>query len=166
MSEGTPIVGLLCALVIGLPIGTLIGAVILRAAIALYNKMAGGASSPSGVPMPAFGKAMWISFAICFAQIVVGFLIAGLTGPGLTAPGAGEKEANVVGEIISFPVSLLIMVAILSAKLPTTFARAILVTLCYMLVTLCFMLISIVVVGVLVAVAVILFGVVLKGTGI
>jgi hypothetical protein len=116
--------------------------------------------------MPAFGKAMWISFAICFAQIVVGFLIAGLTGPGLTAPGAGEKEANVVGEIISFPVSLLIMVAILSAKLPTTFARAILVTLCYMLVTLCFMLISIVVVGVLVAVAVILFGVVLKGTGI
>jgi hypothetical protein len=166
MSEGAPIVGLLCALVIGIPIGTLIGAVILRAAIALYNKMAGGASSPSGVPMPAFGKAMWISFAICFAQIVVGFLIVAVTSPRATASGTGENEVNVVAELISFPVSLLIMVAILSSKLPTTFGRAILVTLCYMLVTLCYMLISILIVGVLVAVAFILLGVYLKGTGI
>jgi hypothetical protein len=150
MPEDAAIVGLLCALVIGLAIGTLIGAVFLRAAVALYNTMAGGASSPSRVPKPAFGKAMWISFAICLAQMVVGLFIGGVTGTGATAPGAGEKGVDVAQQLISLLVSLLIMAAILSAKLPTTFGRAILVTLCYML-------IIILVVGVIVAVAVVLF---------
>jgi hypothetical protein len=156
MPEGAPI-GLLYALVIGLPIGTLIGAVFLRAAVAPYNavallnnKMAGGASSPSRVPPPAFGKAMWISFATCFAQLVVGFFIEGVTGTGAMAAGVGEKGVDVVALRISFLVSLFIMVAILSAELPTTFGRAILVTICDILIV-------ILVVGVIVAIAVVLF---------
>jgi hypothetical protein len=44
------------------------------------------------------------------------------------------------------------MAGMLSAKLPTTFGRAVLVTLCYMLVVL-------IVVGVLVGIAVLVFGV-------
>ena len=153
MAQGAAIAGLLCgALVIGLAIGTLIGAVFLRAAIALYNKMAGGASSPSRVPAPAFGKAMWISFATCVAHLVVGLFIGGVTGTGATAPGAGEKGVDFVTQqpLISLSVSLLIMAAILSEKLPTTFGRAILVTLCYLLIV-------ILVVGVIVAIAVVLF---------
>jgi hypothetical protein len=63
MPEDAAIAGLLCALVIGVPVGTPIGAVFLRAAVALYNKLAGGPSSPSSVPEPTFGKAMWITFA-------------------------------------------------------------------------------------------------------
>ena len=63
MAKGSAIGGLLWAVVIGVPVGTLIGAVCLRAAVALYNKMAGGPSSPSSVPEPTFGKAMWITFA-------------------------------------------------------------------------------------------------------
>jgi hypothetical protein len=157
MPQGAAIAGVLCALVIGLAIGTLIGAVFLRAAIALYNKMAGGASSPSGVPAPAFGKAMWISFATCVAQLVVGLFIGGVTGTGATAPGAGDKGVDVVTQLISLSVSLFIMAAILSGKLPTTFGRAILVTLCYLLIV-------ILVVGVLVAIALVVFGVVLRGT--
>jgi hypothetical protein len=151
MPQGAAIAGLLlCALAIGLAFGTLLGAVFLRAAIALYNQMAGGAASPSRVPAPAFGKAMWISFAICVAQLIVGLLIGGVSGPGATAAGAGEKEVNIVPQLIALSVSLFIMAAILSEKLPTTFGRALLVTFCYLLLV-------ILVVGALVAIAVVLF---------
>ena len=144
---------LLCALAIGLALGTLIGAVLLRAAVALYNKMAGGASSPFGVPEPVFGKAMWISFDICVAQLVVGLFIVALTGTGTTVvPRANEKGVDVVGLLIPVLIGLFSQVAILSAKLPTTFGRAILVALCYLLVAL-------LVVGALVGIAVLVFGV-------
>src|SRR5215831_3204803 len=109
---------LLCALAIGLTLGTLIGAVFLREAVALYNKMAGGASSPSSVPKPLFGKAMWISFDTCVAQVIVGLFVGGLTGTGATPAGAGAKGMD-AALLISILVSLFIQVAILSEKLPT-----------------------------------------------
>jgi hypothetical protein len=155
---------LACALVVGVAVGTLIGAVFLRAAVALYNKMAGGASSPSCVPEPALGKAMWIIFAAALAHVVVGWLVGEITVPGAplrkplesliaeVAGGVGPKGVDNVAELFSIPIGLLIMAGILSAKLPTTFGRALLVTLCYLLVVLP-------VVGVLVGIAVLVFGV-------
>jgi hypothetical protein len=155
MPEGAAIGGLLSVLVIGVAVGTLIGAICLRAAVALYNKLAGGASSPSSIPEPALGKAMWISFATCVAQMVVGLFIGGVTGTGATEAGAGEKGVN-VALLTSIPVSLLIQAAILSEKLPTTFGRAILVTLCDMLIV-------IFAVAVLVGIAVLVLGFALRG---
>jgi hypothetical protein len=146
MPEGAAIVGLLCALVIGIAVATLIGAVCLRAAIALYNKLAGGVTSPSSVPELTLRKAMWITFSIFLAQMVVGLLIGIFTGPrtplhglleslmGDVAGSAGEKRVDVVVQLFSFPVGLLIMAAVLSVKMPTTFGRACLVTLCYLLI--------------------------------
>ena len=158
MPEGAAVGAmLLYALVIGLSIETLIGAVFLRAAISLYNKMAGGASSPGSVPEPAFGKAMWIIFGSTVFQMVVGGLVIGIsTDAGPVAAGAGGKGVDFVAQLISLPVGLLIMAAVLSAKLPTTFGRAVLVTFCYMLMVL-------LVVGVLEGIAVLLFGVALGG---
>ena len=170
MPEGAALGGLLlCALFIGLLIETLIGAVFLRAAVALYNKyimfstkLAGETSSPRSVPEPAFGKAMWIIFDSTVMRIVVvGLLIGISSGAGPVAPGAGGKGDHVVAQLISSPVSilimsLLIMAAVLSAKLPTTFGRAILVTFCYMLVVL-------LVVGVLVGIVVLVLRVDLRG---
>jgi hypothetical protein len=151
MPEGAAIGWLLGALVIGVAVGTLIGAVLLRAAVALYNKMAGGASSPSSVPEPAFRKAMWITFEIWVYQMVAGLFYFGIfTRDGAAAPGA----RGVVFQLIFSAVSLLIMVGMLSAKLPTTFGRAILVTLCDMLV-------SLLVVGVLAVIAFLVFAVAL-----
>src|SRR5262249_55801941 len=125
---------LLGAMAMGLAIGTLLGAVFLRAGVALYNWQTGGASSPSSVPKPAFGKAMWISFDICVPQLVVGLFIGALTGTGATVPRANEKGVDVVGLLIPVLIGLFIQVAIVSAKLPTTFGRAILVTLCDLLI--------------------------------
>jgi hypothetical protein len=119
--------------------------------------MAGDDSSPVRVPRPAFGKAMWISFAICVAQLLVGSFISGVTGIGPTAAGAGEKGVDVNTQLIFLSVSLFLMTAILSEKLPTTFAQAIVITLCYLFVVL-------LVVGAIAAIAVVLFGVNLRGT--
>jgi len=152
MPESAVIGVLLCALVIGVAVGTLIGAVFLRAAVALYNKLAGGASSPSSVPEPAFGKAMWIIFATSLAQLVVAGLLTGFSPVSeqwRQVP--GEKGVDVVA-LISIPVGLLVMAAVLSAKLPTTFGRAIIVSLYYVL-------LELLVVGILVAIAAVVFGV-------
>src|SRR5262249_15413072 len=128
----------------------------LRAAVSLYNKLAGGASSPSSVPEPTFGKAMWITFATCVAQMVVGLFIGGVTGAGATAASASEKRGDVALLLISIPVSLFVSAAILSAKLPTIFGRAILLTLCDMLIV-------IFAVAVLVVIAVLVLGFALRG---
>jgi hypothetical protein len=157
MPEGAGIGWLLCALVIGVAVGTPIGAVCLRAAVALYNKLAGGASSPSSVPEPAFRKAMWITFDIFLAQLVGGYFVFGLaTGAGPPAAGARGQGVGMVVQLIYVLVSFLITAEILSSKLPTTFGRAILVTLCDMLVAL-------LVAGVLVGIAVIVFAAALRG---
>src|SRR5262249_4168509 len=158
LPEGVPIGWMLCALAIGLVVGTLLGAVFLYAAIALYkaiallNKMLGGGSSPSSVPWPAFGKAMWITFETSMYQMVAGLLIFGL----FRGDGAGTRGQVVdgVAQLLFVPVSILITVGVLSAKLPTTIGRAILVTLCDVLLVL-------LAVSVLVAIAVLLFGVAL-----
>jgi hypothetical protein len=158
MPDGAILGGLLCALVVGVAVGTLIGAVFLRAAIALYKKLTGGASSPWSVPEPDLGSAMWITFAASLAQMVVGALIGAAVGSGTSSPGARGQGHDLVAQLISFPVGLLVMAAVLSAKLPTTFGRAILVTLCYVLITL-------LVVGILVGVAILVFKVVLGNGG-
>jgi hypothetical protein len=155
MPQGAAIGVLLCALAIFVAVGTLIGAVFLRAAVALYNKLAGGTSSASSVPEPALGKAMWITFATSLAQFIVSSLIGLGIGAGAAA-GARGQGLDMVAQLISFPVSLLIMVEMLSARLPTTFRRAFLVTLCYLLVAL-------LAVGVLVGIAVLVFAVALRG---
>jgi hypothetical protein len=155
MSERAVIGLLLCALVFGATVGTLVCALCLRVAIRLYNRLAGGASSPSSVPEPTLGKAMWITFAIFVAQVIVGMLVIGPVG-GDGAMTAGARGSDVVTQVISIPVSFLIAVGILSAKLPTTFGRAILVSLCDMLV-------SLLVSGVLVGIAVVVLGVALIG---
>ena len=156
MPEGAAVGVLVCVLVIGAVVGTLIGAVFLCAAVALYNKLAGGASSPDSVPQPTLGKAMWIILAISLGQLIAGSLLGLCTDVGPTAPRVRGLGVDGIAELISFPVSFLIIVGILSAKLPTTFGRAIVVALCYMFIVL-------LVVGVLVGVAVLVVGVALEG---
>ena len=156
--EGAAIGVLLCALVIGVAVGTLIGAVFLRAAVALYNNLAGGVSSPHSVPVPDFRKALWITFSISVVQIIVGLLIDGLIpeARGVVAKLFIPEARGLVAKLFFLPVSLLIMVWMLSARLPTTFGRALLVTLCDMFLV-------ILVAAVLVGIAALVFVVALKG---
>jgi hypothetical protein len=110
--------GLLCGLVIGVAIGTLIGAVILRAACWLYNKIAGGPNSASAVPEPDFGKAI----LICFVTALVNSGIQLVLGLVASQMGAATN-------LISLPISFIVMAAMLTSMLPTTFGRGLLVAL-------------------------------------
>jgi hypothetical protein len=160
MPEGVEVGLLLGALAIGFTVATLIDALFLRAAVALYNmvatlndRMAGDASFPSRVPQPTVGEAWWISFQISVARILVGGLIFGLFRDDENARG---RIVDSVAQLLFVPISLLITVGVLSAKLPTTFVRAILITLFDILLV-------VLVVGVLVGIAVLVFGVALMG---
>jgi len=125
-----------CVMVFALALGTVIGAAFLRTACALYNKLAGGKGSPSSVPEPLLGKALGIIFVTTLANAVAGFVIGLLVGAGSAEAGASERGPAVIAQLLSLPVSLLVMAGMSSALLPTTFARGLLVALCYLLVVL------------------------------
>ena len=123
----------LLAAVIALTLAVLIGVAFLRVSIAIYNMLVGGASSPNSVPVPEFERAALITCVTAALQVVVRFMIGRMIGAGAVVLGVGGKKADVVTLLISLPVSFLIMVLMLTALLPTTFGRALLVTMCYVL---------------------------------
>lgn len=121
----------LCVMFFAIPLATVIGAVFLRAACTLYNKLADGTGSPSSVPELSLGKAMGISFATTLVNAVARFAIGLLVGAGGAARGP-----VVIAQLLSLPVGLLVMAGLNSALLPTTFARGLSIALCYVLVAL------------------------------
>jgi hypothetical protein len=133
MPDSAAVEGLLCVLGIALAIELVLSALFLLAAIALFNKMAGGARSPRSVPPVKFGKALMITFIIrVFDVVALLFLVFGLGVAGAAAS-TDTATSSVVQFLIPFAVNLLVMSMILSEMLPTTPRRALLVTLCYLL---------------------------------
>jgi hypothetical protein len=120
---------MLCAMIVGLTIGTLIGAVILRAACWLYNSMVGGPKSPSAVPEPTMGRAMGIVFVTLLVNFAVSFGVGLVVGGGAAAAGGDTQMAGIIAQLVSIPISFLVMAGMLTALLPTTFPRALLVAL-------------------------------------
>jgi hypothetical protein len=100
MPEGAVLGGMLCALVVGVTLGTLIGAVFLRSACALYNRLVGGRKSPSSVPEPLLGKAMGITFVTTLVNAVLGFGIGLVVGAGGAATGASERNMKILAQLI------------------------------------------------------------------
>jgi hypothetical protein len=132
------LVTMLCGAALFVVLGTLIGGLFLRAAIGLYNRMAGGVSSPGSVPVPGFGKAIGIAFLTILATAIVVFVAGWAVNTGFVAAGAGERGFDLLAQVISVPASLLVMAGMLTAMLPTSFGKAVLVTLCFL--PLCFLL--------------------------
>jgi len=128
---GGAVLGGMC---FGLVIGTLIGAVLIRASVWLYNKFTGGPESPSAVPSPDFGKACGIALATTGANFVVNLIMGMMMGGAAAAGGASPQGTQIVAQLVSLPVSFFVAAAMLMLLLPTTFGRAMLVALCYILV--------------------------------
>lgn len=145
--------GLLCVLLVALPIGLLVGAVILRAAVSLANKVVGGSpdqeaeddydwdsdeddpptrrTRPGGaVPVPGLGRAVLIVFAAGLANVLVG-IVVGLAFGAARAAGGGFNGPGprLAAQLVSLPFGFLVSACIGGAMLPTTFPRACLVTL-------------------------------------
>lgn len=135
MGQGAAIVGALFGLGVLLAIGTLVGGLLLRAAIGLYNAMAGGAGSSEAVPEPPIDKAMGITFAAVLANVIVGSVVGLVMAAPMATTSDGAGGGGMIHQLVGLPAGLLVMAGMLSALLPTTFGRAVLVTLCHLLIS-------------------------------
>jgi hypothetical protein len=164
---GALVAGVLCQFILG----SLFGAVILRAACSWYNWMVGrkrtqpiaalsqtvpeqfpaaddnpyaasvvqpqaGDDPTVGVPEPSFGQAWLISFVTILVNAIVGFIVGLAVGAGVEAAGADGASLGKVALLVSIPVSFLVFAGMLTAMLPTSFGRALIVTLLYLAVSL------------------------------
>jgi hypothetical protein len=80
------------------------------------------------------GKAMGILFAVALINTMLAFFIALVIAAVGAAAGVREQNTTVIAELITFPISLLVMSGLLSRMLPTAFRRAFVVTLLYLLI--------------------------------
>jgi len=124
-----PAIAVICSLGFVVFFATLIGAVILRAACWLNNTMVGGAKSESGVPEPGLGRAMGIVLVTLLVNGGVGFGVGFLMGASLLQSGMSPLTMQVIVTLIGVPIGFVVMSAMLTAMLPTTFGRAAIVTL-------------------------------------
>ncbi|WP_417381300.1 hypothetical protein [Gimesia sp.] len=138
LGASNPLAVLLCLLVVVLPISLLIGAVILRASVSLFNKFAGfEEDSYYRVPEPTMLHAMGMLLLITIANGIVGFMfgaIAGTSGLVQVGPQGVDPAGKLLLNLVTLPISFMIFSAILSSMLPTTFKRAMGVVLCQYLI--------------------------------
>jgi hypothetical protein len=148
---GGAIAGILCVVLVALPLGLLIGAVILRAAVSFANKClpqprsrydddyddwddyddrprSRRRSSSKAIPEPSMGQAMGIVFVNFIVGFVVSIPINIAMGAGVAGAG-GDPAARLIASLIQLPIGFLINAGVLTAMLPTTFPRACLVVL-------------------------------------
>ncbi len=101
MRDCAEIVVTLTGLGVLLFVGTLLGTIILRDAVSLYNTLAGGAASGKVVPEPSVGKAMGITFVATLVNVAVRFIV-GLFMVGLANTSSGvESEWSVISQLVS-----------------------------------------------------------------
>lgn len=135
---------MVCVLVVAVPLGLLIGAVILRAAVSFANKCLPKEverdddewddydrprrRGTTPIPEPGMGKAM----GIVFVNAIVGFLISipinlalglGVANMG----GRQDLQTQLIASLIQLPIGFLVNAGVLAGMLPTTFPRACLV---------------------------------------
>ena len=145
MNEAIAGMALIGALITAL-IGTVVQAVILRAAVAMYNRLS-GANKPTeydeegipyaksadafeGVPEPSMPQAMGICFAVVMINTVVGFVARVLENEA-----AFDLGTVLIIRFSGAALSLFVMAAVLASALPTYFNHAIMVTLCHLLIS-------------------------------
>lgn len=125
---------MLVLMVVGIVIGLLISAAILRGAVSLCNKMMGN-DSYGQVAVPSLGRAMLLSLVIFVLQGVVSVGVAIVLGlMSASAASLGANSLAVIPQLASVPVGFFVNSALLSALLPTSFTKGMVVALCQYLI--------------------------------
>ena len=122
---GTALAGVFFILAIVLVFGTVVGAMILRAACSLFNKFAGGRDAQGAVPDPSFGRAVGISFVATLIQMVIAFVLSLATRAG----GIGDMVTPAILRLAFLPLSICVLASITTAVLPTSFGKGMLIAL-------------------------------------
>lgn len=134
---GGLIVGLICGLIGAILIGGTIGAVIIRAAVWLTNKVVGGT-----IPDPSFGRA----FGMAVAAVVVNWIVSTIAQ--LAMAGGNPQTVQLISALIGLPISFFVLAGIATVMLPTSFPRACLVALFYIIVAIAIVVVIFVIVAV------------------
>lgn len=150
-----------CGILVAIPIGFLIGSLILRAAVWISNKILGPrqesfdedeyedeeeytGSRRRSIPQPTIGQGMMVVLLYAIinfgAQMMVKAAMIGAAAPALVRGGV-----EILAALIGMPISFLVMAWMCTALLPTSFGRACLVVLFYFLI--CTTLATVIVVG-------------------
>ncbi len=123
--------GILCTILVVIPIIIAVSAIVLRAAVTGFNKM----SSPdNAVPEPSFMKAMGIAAASTIVSYMVNFAIGFLGAGAMIAGGANPMQAQIIIILISLPAGFLVVAGMLTAMLPASFGKSMIITLLYYLI--------------------------------
>jgi hypothetical protein len=125
---------LLAALFISLTVLPVIGAVVLRAAIRLYNTITGVTHSTSAVPEPDFANAIAMALLSTVATVFTAYMVALADENAAGTAEARGSGINLTAQLTTLPISVLAMTVILCVMLPTTLLRAFVVTLGYLLI--------------------------------
>jgi hypothetical protein len=120
ISGGAIFAGSFCML-IGLVIGSFVNAVVLRVVCWVYNMQVGGWHTRRSVPLPSWGKATLICFLTAVVQFAIGLM--------WQAVWFTEHLSLITANLIATPLSFALGVLMLYAMLPTTFLRALAVSL-------------------------------------
>jgi hypothetical protein len=140
----------ICVLIFALPIGLLIGAVILRGGVSFANKCLPKGSdhddgdwddedddrpvrrrAKAGIPEPGLGKAMGIVFVNFIVGTIVSIPISLVMGVGLGNMNGGKEDPamSILASLVQMPIGFLLAAGVRTGMLPTSFARACLVVL-------------------------------------
>ena len=102
-----------------------ISAIILRLAVACYNKIAGGELSASGVTPPVLGWGMVIAFLhhVVSSVVLVGFVIMAYIVLVSHRP-EQQRMAEAIALVVALPILYAVLAVLLAILLPTTLGRA------------------------------------------
>ncbi|MBL8848499.1 MAG: hypothetical protein JNG89_02400 [Planctomycetaceae bacterium] len=136
MNDNVSLVAVLIVAAIGIPIVLLLGAVLIRAAVQLYNRFVGGSESPRAVAVPSLQKAMGIALLIAVGNLAISMgveQVVSLTGAEwlATTELATDGPSLVVEFVPSFILEFIMMAVVLAYLLPTRFSRALGVSACH-----------------------------------
>jgi len=126
------LIGVVALLLAAVTLGSLLWAFWVWAGIALYNRLADRPATR--VPQAGLSKCYQVSFMSGLVQVFVGFFLGSSTFIGGALAGLSPIEAALLSQLMGLPLGVLTMAAMLSALLPTSFGRGILVSLCVMLI--------------------------------
>jgi hypothetical protein len=127
------LIGGLAVLVAAVCVASLVWQFFVWGGIALYNTLADRPSTR--VPQANLSKCYQVSFVIGLVQAFVGWAVERSSFVAGILAGLSHNEARLLAQLMGLPFGMLVMAVMLSALLPTSFGRAILVSLCVMLIT-------------------------------
>jgi hypothetical protein len=109
---------------VGFAIGTVIFAILLRAAIATYNNMFGGDRKSTRVRTPTFGKALLIAFVTSVVNVLLEVVLESMMDTEAPKPVANRQALNIPALLLSMLASFALLSGMLTMMLPTKFGRA------------------------------------------